>query len=45
MLKAYDTKALPDRPNRGPNRAFAKLRALVGRLRGRPVPILEETHA
>jgi hypothetical protein len=41
MLKAYDAEALPDRPNRG----LGKLRALVGRLRGRPVPILEETHA
>jgi hypothetical protein len=41
MLKAYDAESLPNQPNR----AFGKLKALVGRLRGRPVPILEETHA
>jgi hypothetical protein len=41
MLKAYDAASLPNRPNP----AFGKLKALVGRLRGRPVPILEETHA
>jgi len=41
MLKAYDAQSLPNPPNR----AFGKLKALVGRLRGRPVPILEETHA
>jgi hypothetical protein len=41
MLKAYDASTLPDRPNR----ASGKLWVLVGRLRGRPVPILEETHA
>ena len=41
MLKAYDAESLPNRPNW----ALGKLKVLVGRLRGRPVPILEETHA
>ena len=41
MLKAYETANFP----RSSNRALAKLRALVGRLRGRPFPTLEETHA
>src|SRR5258705_214750 len=38
MLKAYDTSTLPNRPNW----ALGKLRALVGRLRGRPFPTLED---
>ena len=41
MLKAYELANMPTPPNR----ALARLRALVGRLRGRPIPILEETHA
>jgi len=40
MLKAYDASTLPDQPNW----ALGKLRALVGRLRGRPLTTLEETH-
>jgi hypothetical protein len=43
MMTWYEAESLEEwREKKAP---LARLRALVGRLRGRPVPILEETHA
>jgi len=43
LMKAYEESQLlqSDEPRK---KRFARLAALAGRLRGRPIPTLEETH-
>jgi len=43
MMTWYEAETLQEW--REKKSLLARLRALVGRLRGRPIPILEETHA
>lgn len=42
-MKAYEESQLLQ-PGEPQKKRFARLPALVGRLRGRPIPTLEETH-